>query len=99
MATEKNRDNFEYRWYWLQALIRVTMNLERVAVTHLVSTIVRTACTLAVLAACGGRTPPASEPKAAESPDPRAALRGGPNAAEAVSNLKILARAASPQQF
>ncbi|HEY5413354.1 MAG TPA: hypothetical protein VIK41_00925, partial [Gemmatimonadaceae bacterium] len=52
---------------------------------------------VAVVAACG--TPkPATQP--APNPDPRVGLKAGlTNAGEAVSNLKILAKAVSPPGF
>ena len=53
---------------------------------------------VAVLAACGPATPPATPP--APEKDPRVGLKAGlMNAGEAVSNLKILAKAVSPPGF
>ena len=54
--------------------------------------------TVAVLAACGTATPPATPP--APEQDPRVGLKAGlMNAGEAVSNLRILAKAVSPPGF
>ena len=75
------------------------MTIELLASLRPLRTVTNAVATLAVLAACGGSAPPTSEPKAVALPDARAGLKGGPNAAEAVSNLKVLARAASPQGF
>jgi hypothetical protein len=53
---------------------------------------------VAMLAACGPATPPATPP--APEKDPRVGLKAGlMNAGEAVSNLKILAKAVSPPGF
>ena len=48
-------------------------------------------CAVSLVLACAGG------PKASSGPDPRVGLKGGvANAAEAVSNLKVVARAATP---
>ena len=53
---------------------------------------------VAVLAACGTATPPATPPTPEK--DPRVGLKAGlMNAGEAVSNLKIVAKAVSPPGF
>jgi hypothetical protein len=54
------------------------------------------AATLFVLSACGTNTPPQTEP----APDPRVGLQAGLfNAGEAVSNLKVVSKAVSPEGF
>jgi len=54
------------------------------------------AATLFVLSACGKNTPPQTEP----APDPRVGLQAGLfNAGEAVSNLKVVSKAVSPEGF
>ena len=54
------------------------------------------AATLFVLSACGKNTPPQTEP----TPDPRVGLQAGLfNAGEAVSNLKVVSKAVSPEGF
>ena len=75
------------------------MDLELLVSCSRTKTLAHVFSTLAILAACGGSTPPTPEPKPVATPDPRVGLRGGPNAGEAVSNLRVLARAASPQDF
>jgi hypothetical protein len=59
------------------------------------------AAALAVAAACAGSTPPTPEPMpAAPPPDARVGLKAGKfNAGEAVSNLKVVAKAVSPPGF
>jgi hypothetical protein len=60
------------------------------------------ALALALTAACGGSTPPATPPAPAPTPDvdTRVGLKAGLlDAEEAVSNLRILAKAASPEGF
>ena len=52
--------------------------------------------TLFVVSACGKNTPPQTEP----APDPRVGLQAGLfNAGEAVSNLKVVSKAVSPEGF
>jgi hypothetical protein len=55
---------------------------------------------LVAVAACAGPTPPANEPAPAPDPrnDQRVGLKAGLfNAGEAISNLKVVARAVSPE--
>ena len=51
------------------------------------------------LSACGGSTPPRTEPEPS-TPDPRVGLKAGlMNPGEAISNLKVVAKAVSPEGF
>ena len=58
------------------------------------------ALSVAVAGACSRSAPPTPEPRPAPPPDARVGLKPGlMNAGEAVSNLRVLAKAVSPQGF
>ena len=59
-----------------------------------------TVSALVALCACGGNPAPQTEPPPAAAADPRVGLKAGlTNAGEAISNLKVVAKAVSPPGF